>query len=251
MSTKKILTLVLALSLVLGVGLVFNSCTDRPSTIELSKSQDWIAAHQFELAKRHYAHTGLVVAPPATATLLFAVDSLPALSCVASWNFDQILGWSAIPGVLNGFVTDTSNGQLLLRFNASIYNSSLTDTFKITDLSGVNAAGDVTDFWQAELLDVNGSHLQYAGGLTFMRFACYETRPMQCGYAPTQEFLQIAPQWADTYPADMDNQYFDMKGLSTGRYSIRFNVDPLLKYGQTQVVNVNGNWDGLTFTPQP
>ena len=197
--------------------------------------------------KKHFAHSGLVVAPSATSVLRFATDPLPALSCVASWNNDMTLGWSQIPGVLDGFVTEVVNGRTLVKFNMSIYNSSLTENFVITDRSGIDSHGDVADFWQAELLDANGTHLQYAGGKQYVRFVCYEARPMQCGFAPSQEYLTIAPQWADTYPANMDDQWFDMTDLPTGAYSIQFTVDPLQKYGEFQIANYNLVWNGTGF----
>lgn len=198
--------------------------------------------------KKHYPTQGLVTPLLATSKLRFMADPFPALDC----SLDPVWqgGWSSIPGVLDGLLTETTpEGRTLVHFNMGIYNSSLTEPFTIANTpDNIDDHQDVKDFWQAELLDQNANHLQWAGGKQYARFSCSECRPIQCGYKPSEQFLTLAPQWADIYPADMNDQWFDMTGLLTSRYIIRYIVDPLLKYGEYQAHQYYTTWNGIDMT---
>lgn len=197
--------------------------------------------------KKHYPMQGLVTPLLATSKLRFMADPFPALDC----NLDPTpSGWSSVPGVLDGLVTETTpEGRKFVHFNMGIYNSSLTERFTIANTpENIDSHGDVKEFWQAELLDQNANHLQYGGDQLYARFSCEECRPVQCGYERSNEYLTLSPQWADIYPDDMDNQWFDMTGRAPGRYIIRYIVDPLEKYGEYQVYQYDVIWDGENMT---
>jgi len=202
--------------------------------------------------KKHYPTQGLVAPLQAGSVLRFMADPFPVLDC--SLNPTWPYGYSSIPGVLDGMVTDVVDGRTLVRFNMGVFNSSLDQPFTIPNTpENIDEHGDVKEFWQAELLDQNGNHLQWAGGKQFMRFSCVECRPVSCGYPPSEKYLTLAPQWADIYPANMNDQWFDMTGLPTGRYIIRYIIDPNDKYGirgEYQPYQYDRIWDGASMLPR-
>jgi len=197
--------------------------------------------------KKHYPIQGLVTTLLPGSKLRFTDAPLPALDCALfpEWPY----GYNSLPGVLDDFVTEVVGGRTLIKFNATVYNSSEIENFVIPNApENIDEHGDVKEFWQFELLDQNANHLQYAAGKQYARFTCYEARPMRCGFPPSEEYLTLAPQWADTYPPTMNDQWFDMTGLPTGRYIVRRFIDPNEHYGETQAQQYNVLWDGNAMT---
>lgn len=191
--------------------------------------------------KNRYNRNGLVAAVAAS-ILRFRLEDLPALQCTGVWTG----GYSALAGILSGLETKTVNGRVLASFNRTIYNSSMTENFSIPNVAdNLDQYGNVKDMFKAELYDKSMSLVSTADQTTLV---ISEDKPMQCGFPKSEEYLTLAPQWADWYPAWMDGQIFDITDLPVGNCTIRLTIDPNNKFGEFQVYNLNLTWDGTSLT---
>lgn len=159
------------------------------------------------------------------AILRFALQDIPAIT-----------GYDQTAGMLDTFIV--YNNEVM--FSAIIYNSSLTEKFHVDT---TDAYGEVPNIFRAELLTMGGKVLQTAAKTSF---CICETRPIQEGYPPSEEFHTLNPQWADDYPYNTDGQCFMLAGLRTGKYQIRYTLDPAGIYGQYQWVVFTVIYDGQT-----
>lgn len=164
------------------------------------------------------------------AIIRFALDSLP-----------EIIGESAIAGMLDTFIVYYENGKPEVMFSAIVYNSSYTVTFHV-DTFDVN--GDVPNIFRAELLTMGNKVVDVADKTSFC--VC-ESRPIDYGYPQSEEPRTLAPRWADEYPYNTRGQCFDLDGLKYGKYQVRYTFDPDNLYGQFQVVIFTVIWDGTNF----
>lgn len=252
MSTKKILTLVLALSLVFGAGLVFNSCTDRPNTIELSKSQDWIAAQQFELAKGKPFSTfnkdaTTFIQPILFDTIATSGDSLPGINLTVGAGFIQVEfeianptgneNFWAGPAYVNG-VLDTAryehNANYALKhlFALEVYNSG-----------GLLVARRDTPIYDA------GDIVALSPGYPYHESTSFDN-PIDGGFWLSARWVNLTTQnnagaWGG--PAG----YLPIASLPSGDYVFVLVMDPNRLYGQYSETTIPFTYSGVTVLSKP